>query len=163
MSESDPTDDRWIDAHSVTCAICGYLADERETKNLYKDDDIHLEGEAHWDCWETHDCLEGGWLIRDPGLDVEADIDPQSETVSLPAVCKVCGKVYRMCYDFAALYDPEADTFEVPVQIDDNIQGLLNTVNRLANNGQIDPEEAQYLRDNIIAIKDRLGQHRSRE
>ena len=68
-----------------------------------------------------------------------------------------------MCYDFAALYDPEADTFEVPVQIDDNIQGLLNTVNRLANNGQIDPEEAQYLRDNIIAIKDRLGQHRSRE
>jgi len=163
MSESDPTDDRWIDAHSVTCAICGDLADERETKNLYEDDDTHLEGEAHWDCWETHDCLEGGWLIRDPNPDVEADIDPQSETVSLPVVCKVCGKAYRICYDFAALYDPEADTFEVPMQIDDHIQGLHSTVNSLVNNGQIDPEEAQYLRDNIIAIKDRLEQHRSRE
>lgn len=44
--------ERWIDAHSVTCALCGYLADERETINLYEQD-IDLEGEAHQDCWEN--------------------------------------------------------------------------------------------------------------
>lgn len=163
MSESAQTDDRWIDAHSVTCAICGDLADERETKDLYEAEDTRLEGEAHWDCWETHDCLEGGWLIRDPDPDVEADIDPQSETVSLPVVCKVCGKAYRMCYDFAALYNPETDIFEGLMQVNGHIQSLRNTVNELVNYDQIDPEEAQYLRDDITALNDRLEHHRSPE
>jgi hypothetical protein len=47
------TRDRWIDAHSVTCALCGGLADERETIKLY-DQDTELEGEAHPDCWDDH-------------------------------------------------------------------------------------------------------------
>lgn len=48
------TSERWIDAHSVTCAFCGALADERETINLY-DQDTEIEGEAHPDCWDEHD------------------------------------------------------------------------------------------------------------
>jgi hypothetical protein len=48
------THERWIDAHSVTCAICGALADERETIKLY-DQDTQLEGEAHPDCWNKYD------------------------------------------------------------------------------------------------------------
>lgn len=28
----------WVDRHSVTCAICGELADERETVSLWEDD-----------------------------------------------------------------------------------------------------------------------------
>jgi len=109
--EPDP-DEIWKATHSVTCVICGYVADDREAKNLSEDDDTHLDGEAHWECWENHDCLEDGRFIRDPDPDVDADIDPQAETVSLPVVCKVCGKASRMCYDLAALYDPEADEFE---------------------------------------------------
>jgi len=150
------SDADWIDTHSVTCAICGGLADERETKNLYEDDDTHLEGEAHWECWENHNCLEDGRFIRDSDPDVEADIDPQAETVSLPVVCKVCGDAYRMCYDLAALYDPEADEFETISGPSDHIQSLHRTVNQLANTSQIDPEEAQYLRDDLTALTDRL-------
>jgi hypothetical protein len=45
--------ERWIDAHSATCAFCGALADERETINLY-DQDTEIEGEAHPDCWNDH-------------------------------------------------------------------------------------------------------------
>lgn len=40
--ETDPTTDgdvdrsaRWKDAHSVTCVVCGGLADERETDSLW--------------------------------------------------------------------------------------------------------------------------------
>ena len=36
-------EERWIDAHSVTCHYCGELADERETVRL-------IEGEAHLSC-----------------------------------------------------------------------------------------------------------------
>ena len=161
MADANPNDDRWIDVHSVTCAICGELADERETKDLYEDEDTRLEGEAHWDCWRDHDCLEGGWLIHDPDTDVEADIDPQSETISLPVVCKVCGYSYRMCYDFTALYDPEADIFEKLIQLEGHTQGLRNFVKELVNDGEIDPEEAQYLRDDVTALHDRLEHHRS--
>jgi hypothetical protein len=47
------TRERWIDVHSVTCAFCGGLADERETINLYEYD-TEIEGEAHTDCWDKH-------------------------------------------------------------------------------------------------------------
>ena len=50
--ELGPTE-RWVDVHSVTCALCGGLADERETINLYEKD-TDLEGEAHKSCWEDH-------------------------------------------------------------------------------------------------------------
>lgn len=40
-------------AHSVTCTICGTLADEREAITL-DDQDTQLEGEAHAGCWEDH-------------------------------------------------------------------------------------------------------------
>lgn len=42
---------RWIDVHSVTCAICGQLADERETVDLWDKDD-YPNGEAHLSCFE---------------------------------------------------------------------------------------------------------------
>lgn len=54
MNDQYLPDERWVDVHSVTCAICGYLADERETIKLY-DQDTELEGEAHRDCWDEHD------------------------------------------------------------------------------------------------------------
>lgn len=58
--------EHWIDTHSVTCALCGTLADERETISLSSEEleeraaqpgsDIDPtawpEGEAHEDCWE---------------------------------------------------------------------------------------------------------------
>lgn len=63
--------DRWIDVHSVTCAICGDLADERETLPLdpwamYEASpesfeavgralaarELHGEGEVHPECLE---------------------------------------------------------------------------------------------------------------
>ena len=47
----DPSE-QWIDIHSVTCALCGDLADERETIKLYEQDTDH-EGEAHQNCWEN--------------------------------------------------------------------------------------------------------------
>jgi hypothetical protein len=53
--------------------------------------------------------------------------------------------------------------FPDTAQSNAHIQALDNTINSLVNNGQIDPEEVQYLRDKVIAIKDRLEQHRSRE
>lgn len=50
--EIDPTE-RWVDVHSVTCALCDGLADERETIKLYEKA-TELEGEAHEFCWENH-------------------------------------------------------------------------------------------------------------
>ena len=50
--ELGPTE-HWVDVHSVTCALCGGLADERETIDLYEND-TDLEGEAHKSCWEDH-------------------------------------------------------------------------------------------------------------
>ena len=58
---------RWVEAHSVTCALCGELADERETVSLWNDessplfhdDNVDLEeypnGEAHKSCWQNRD------------------------------------------------------------------------------------------------------------
>lgn len=52
---------RWVDAHSVTCALCGELADERETISLWDDDhgpasetdwSDYPDGEAHPSCFE---------------------------------------------------------------------------------------------------------------
>lgn len=54
MNDQYLPDERWVDVHSVTCTICGYLADERETIKLY-DQDTGLEGEAHRNCWDEHD------------------------------------------------------------------------------------------------------------
>jgi hypothetical protein len=48
------TREQWIDAHSVMCALCGALTDEREAINLYEQD-TGIEGEAHADCWDEHD------------------------------------------------------------------------------------------------------------
>lgn len=55
----------WIDRHSVTCALCGGLADERETQSLWPDDYDEIEpgapadlyerlpdGEAHMGCFD---------------------------------------------------------------------------------------------------------------
>jgi len=47
------------------------------------------------------------------------------------------------------------------MQVTSHIQGLRNTVNDLVNGGQIDPEEAQYLRDDITALDDRIEHHQS--
>lgn len=54
---------RWVDAHSVTCALCGDLADERETIGLWVEDYVDPElratingypdGEAHQSCFEA--------------------------------------------------------------------------------------------------------------
>lgn len=53
----------WVDRHSVTCALCGGLADERETISLWEDDrhDPTMrkrvaampDGEAHTECFAT--------------------------------------------------------------------------------------------------------------
>lgn len=85
MDDASTPSERWIDAHSVTCAICGALADERETLTLYlyEQEQSRLEGEAHLDCWDDHECLEDGLFAPDPDPGVEADIDPAAETISL--------------------------------------------------------------------------------
>lgn len=54
---------RWADAHSVTCALCGDFADERETVSLWPEDytdpemratiDGYPNGEAHQNCFEA--------------------------------------------------------------------------------------------------------------
>lgn len=165
MDDASPPSERWIDAHSVTCAICGALADERETLNLYDREQSRLEGEAHLDCWEDHECLEDGLFAPDPNPDVEADIDPAAETISLPVVCKVCGRSLRLCYDFATVYDPQSDTFHLlsSTQIETHTQHLRGIVQKLVNADKVDPEEAQYLRDDITALRDRLAHHASDE
>lgn len=50
-------DDHWIDAHSVTCPLCGGYADERETIDLWSKDK-YPNGETHQNCYqyaEEHD------------------------------------------------------------------------------------------------------------
>lgn len=64
--------ERWIDAHSVTCVLCGGLADERRTQKINSDQltpalrneepevahtiemiiEANGEGEAHIECFE---------------------------------------------------------------------------------------------------------------
>jgi hypothetical protein len=41
--------DRWIDAHSVTCALCGGYADETRSVDLW-DREEYPDGEAHVMC-----------------------------------------------------------------------------------------------------------------
>jgi len=43
-------DEKWIDTHSVTCALCGGYADERESESLWEKDDFP-NGEAHSKCY----------------------------------------------------------------------------------------------------------------
>jgi hypothetical protein len=61
----DP-DARWIDAHSVTCALCGGYADERESVKL-RDRDGYPEGEAHATCFEYAE--ENGVRVAQESLD----------------------------------------------------------------------------------------------
>lgn len=61
-----------IDRHSVTCPFCGGLADERETVDLYEQDETEREGEAHRECWQefqNHSCaatttIDVSWTAR---------------------------------------------------------------------------------------------------
>ena len=48
------SDDRWIDAHSITCALCGGYADERETVSLWERES-YPNGEAHSKCFSFAD------------------------------------------------------------------------------------------------------------
>lgn len=63
-SDPDVSVPEWVDSHSVTCALCGDLADERETISLWADDydgstPLHKyipsmpDGEAHPSCFEN--------------------------------------------------------------------------------------------------------------
>lgn len=67
---------RWVDVHSVTCALCGQLADERQTRSLWDDETTpspesgsldyseYPEGEAHPSCVEQAEAGEkpkSGW------------------------------------------------------------------------------------------------------
>jgi hypothetical protein len=158
-------DERWVDAHSVTCAICGALADERETFNLYEQENSRLEGEAHRDCWESHECLADGRFAPARDTDREADIDPDAGSIELPIVCKVCGTPLQARYSVTAVADPDEHTFHAlpSIQLETHTQTLHGVVQRLANTQQIDPEEVGFLHDNIRALRDRLKQHVSTE
>lgn len=161
MDELNQPDERWIDAHSVTCAICGALADERETVNLYEQENSLLEGEAHQDCWDSHECLAGGRFVPAPDTDTETDIDPDAGTIELPLVCKVCGKPLQARYSLTAVADPDEHTFHAlpSIQLETHTQTLHGVVQRLANTHRIDPEEAGYLHDDIRALRNRLEHH----
>ena len=49
-ADVSPTD-RWIDAHSVTCVLCGGYADETQTTDLWRRD-AYPDGEAHPGCYQ---------------------------------------------------------------------------------------------------------------
>lgn len=58
----------WIDRHSVTCALCGEPADERETISLWETDyDGRMrervsdlpDGEAHKSCFDAQETRDG--------------------------------------------------------------------------------------------------------
>lgn len=160
MCDPPPSDDSWIDGHSVTCAICGALAADRETIDLSDQQEARLKGEAHLDCWNDHECFQDALFAPDRDPETKADINPTAETISLPVVCKVCGRSLRLCYDFAAVYDPDADTFHSPTtKVETHTTRLRALVQQLVNADQIDPEEAQYLRDDITVLHDRLEQY----
>jgi len=56
--------DREVDPdRSVTCALCGELADERRTANLYERDGMP-DGEAHQECVEHHEAESH--VVRSP-------------------------------------------------------------------------------------------------
>ena len=44
-------DASWIDAHSVTCALCGGYADETQTTDLWRCEK-YPNGEAHRGCYQ---------------------------------------------------------------------------------------------------------------
>jgi hypothetical protein len=160
MDRLNQPDERWIDAHSVTCAICGALADERETINLCKQENSLLEGEAHQDCWDSHECLAGGRFVPAPDTDTEAEIDPDAGTIELSLICKVCGKPLHARYSLTAVADPDEHTFHAfpSIQLETHTQTLHGVVQRLANTHQINLEEAGSLHDNIRALRDRFEQ-----
>jgi hypothetical protein len=43
--------ERWIDAHSVTCPLCGGYADETQTIDLWRREE-YPDGEAHPGCYQ---------------------------------------------------------------------------------------------------------------
>ncbi len=79
----------WIDRHSVTCVLCGGLADERRTVKIWPGEQQELkdlnpaefrlikeiaessgEGEAHQECFD---------LVQDKGLDPSGvDLEPRT-------------------------------------------------------------------------------------
>lgn len=49
LADGVSPDARWIDAHSVTCALCGGYADETQTIDLWPHEEYPY-GEAHHGC-----------------------------------------------------------------------------------------------------------------
>lgn len=64
----------WVDTHSVTCPLCGDLADERETISLWNDPRLP-DGEAHKSCYDewqdkpTYIVLDLERLYKPPSVD----------------------------------------------------------------------------------------------
>jgi hypothetical protein len=158
MDNNAHSNECWIDTHSVICAICGALADECETINLYEKENSRLEGEAHQDCWDSHECLAGGRFVPASDTDTEAAIDPNAGTIELPLICKVCGKPLQARYSLTAVAGPNEHTFHAlpSIQLETHTQTLHGVVQRLANTHRIDPEEAGYLHDDIRTLRNRL-------
>jgi Fe-S oxidoreductase len=111
MNDQYVPDERWVDAHSVTCAICGALADERGTINLYEQENSRLEGEAHQDCWVEHMCVEDNRFA--PTLDATSKIKMKAggEVVLIPVVCKVCGQTAHTRHQINGVTFPNENIF----------------------------------------------------
>ncbi|ELY58501.1 hypothetical protein [Natronococcus jeotgali] len=94
-----------VDQHSVTCPFCGGLADERETIDLYEQDEIKREGEAHRECWQEfqdHRCAAN----FDSDYD-RASIVLRDGYITVEGECGVCNRELEEHYDYRCLVDRE--------------------------------------------------------